>query len=558
MAEPEKETPVNVTDITTELDSLATQEKELMIAKNLAIDKAMRSDNPSDILKAMDAVKITTNEGSEDRKAFYEDPLSYHNQFGYKSAPNSMTYDTLFSMSRSPIVNAIIKKRKNQVATFSSPQKDRFSTGFIIRKKGHFIEKTKELSNTDRKRIDMLTEFILECGDDHSWSRDDFDTFLRKFIDDSLTYDQATFEIIRTKGGGLHEFVIPDSGTIRIADSYHDSDYRGEKKPIAGYYPSYVQMWDGQIKAEFYPWELCFATRNPTSRIYSNGYGRSELEDLVATVTSMLWSDQYNRNFFKVGASPKGILRVKGGTNNVRLQEFRQHWKAMVAGVENSWRTPVIDSESMEWIDLQTKNRDMEFGKWQEYLIKLSCALYTISPQEIGFPTGAQTASGGQSFQSNNEQSLKYSLDHGLKPLLKFAQAKINKYLVSQIFPDLVFEFVGVDAESEEEYRKRILDEVQYYKTVDEVRAYDNNEPLPDGAGEIIMNPTYTADRQQKAMAEQQGAEGEEGAPEGFDGEEGEEPPTAENQEAFDEAGIENPFAKSFHDMVDALEKGEI
>jgi len=304
---PEEERPLDKTGLTDQLDDLANKQREIEVEQNLLIDKAMKSENPADIVKAMDAVKITHNKASEDRKAFYEDPLSYHNQFGYKAVPNRMTYQTLFSMSRSPIINSIIKKRKNQVAMFSSPQKDRFSTGFIIRKKGHFIEKAEKLTNDDRTRIDKLTEFILECGENQSWSRDDFDTFLRKFTDDSLTYDQGTFEIIRTKVGGLHEFVIPDSATIRIADSYHDSDYKGRKTDIAGYYPSYVQMWDGNIKASFYPWELCFATRNPTSRIYSNGYGRSELEDLVATVTSMLWSDEYNRNFFKVGASPKGI-----------------------------------------------------------------------------------------------------------------------------------------------------------------------------------------------------------------------------------------------------------
>ena len=38
-------------------------------------------------------------------------------------------------MSKTPIVNSIIKTRKNQVADFAEPQEDKYSNGFVVRKK---------------------------------------------------------------------------------------------------------------------------------------------------------------------------------------------------------------------------------------------------------------------------------------------------------------------------------------------------------------------------------------------------------------------------------------
>jgi len=1007
MSEEKKDSHIEPT-LDVQLAEIETQKKELIIQEELYLQKAIDSKNPTEIVKAMNVVSIKQNAGKDERKSTFIDPFQFDESFGYKSSPNKLTYSTLFSMSKTPVINAVIKTRKTQVAGFGQPQKDRYSTGFIIRKKGHFIEDDKDLTKEEKQRIEELTEFILNCGSEHSWDRPDFDSFLRMFTEDSLIYDQSTFEIVRDMSGGINEFIITDGSTMRIADSFSDTDYKGDERvSVGGYYPSYVQMMGNRVHAEYYPWELCFGTRNRTSRIHSNGYGRSELEDMVSLTTSMLWSDQYNRNFFRQGAAPKGILRIKGGTNNARVQEFRQQWKAMVAGVDNcisgdviirtkekgtisvedyldgadekkaiiwvgdsweeglvyktsehkkicqtklsngesittspdhkfkiidekgelnwkkqqdlvygdtillnkkvidgdfipkwngkligkdlmevlgwqigdgymldngkhkhiqlnyhhekeldildrhlqilksyglnaeykikerteeqisyakekygfnnvskeihfiqiynndfvrwtkglgfndsingkvipnimttmpkeyiysflrgyfsadgsnhkgrtpilhvmdtklrnqtrdllnaigircnkgegksvgkfntkkgkpcclsikdkeiffdtigflqnhkqpigvkikneigkknkisqyfilkhlyaireniktgsvkdcilsqkernqinsilcgkdgcslnrlirisdkakyklpkwcldyhfeqvesiirtnilipmydvsinekrhqfignnilisnSWRTPVIDSESMEWIDLQRGHKDMEYSKWQEYLIKLACAMYTIDPSEIGFVSQNSVSGGGAMFETGNSQKIKYSKDKGLKPLLKFIAAQINKYIVSQIYPDLVFEFVGLDAESEQDYLDKIQKEVSNFKTINEVRKDAGLKPIE--GGDIVSNSAFMQGKQQEAqdkMMQQQeegaaGGGGDEG-----DGGEGQVDMSAFGVGGGEEGGEEaekaleiTPFAKDFNDMIDKLEKGEI
>ena len=69
----------------------------------------------------------------------------------------------------------------------------------------------------------------------------------------------------------------------------------------------------------------------------------------------------------------------------------------------------------------------MEYTSWMEYLIKLSCAIYSIDPTEIGWDI-SRGSSGGGLFEGSQEQRLKHSKDKGLYPLLKFIQRK-NKQI---------------------------------------------------------------------------------------------------------------------------------
>lgn len=539
-------------DLLKRYSEITNKKMELEIQENLLIENGLSSRDPQQVMKALQAVEIKKNKGVSDRKTTFVDPLAFNEEFGYKKSADKMSYFTLFRMGKTPIINSIIKTRKNQVASFSEPQEDRFKPGFVIEKKTYYKDKKKqELSKEDLENIEYITEFILNCGAEQSWSRDDFDTFLRKSVEDTLTFDQWNFEVVRRRNGTLLEFIPVDSMTMRIADSYDDASYKGNRESVGGYFPSYVQVINEQTYAEYYPWEMCFGRRNPTSRIHSNNYGRSELEDMVQIVTSQLWSDEYNRNFFKQGSAPKGLIKVKGGLNNPRLNEFKQQWKAMITGVYNSFKTPIIDTEEIDFIDLQKGNKDMEFGRWQDYLIKLACALYTIDPSEIGFSSSTGTGESNSMFETsgNAESRIKFSRDKGLLPLLKHIERQINKMVVNQIDPRYRFRFVGFDSETEEQNRTRWKDEVQYIKTIDEIRAEKDLEPLPNGQGNIIVNPTFTGKLQQDAMMQQQesmfaGAEDGEGEDGSVD---------------YDEQGEEvtekaiNPFREDFNNMIKIL-----
>ena len=542
-----------MTKLTKRIDTVTELQEKLEIKKAQLMDEAWKSSNPSDVLK----VKKIKEGGMEDskQKSYMFDPLDFQQSFEYKDKPTSVSYDTLRSMARTPIISAILKTRKNQVADFAKPQADKYSTGFIVRKKLKPRDKGRDFTDDEIDKAKEIEEFLLNCGVNNSWTHDDFETFLRKITEDSLIFDQFTFEVVRNNAGELHEFFATDASTFRLADSFDDEEYDNadiermtEREMIDGYYPSYVQIYQQQQVAEFYPWELCFGIRNPQTNIKANGYGYSELEELVTTVTSMLWSEEYNRRFFSQGSAPKGLLRFKGEVNDKQLKAFRQEFQTMVQGVQNSWKTPVV-SEEVEWIDLQKSNRDMEYTQWMEYLIKIACAIYSIDPNEIGFNINS-SSSGGATFESSNEQKLKHSKDKGLYPLLSFLQAKINKYLIAQIDPDYEFLFVGMNGLTISEQLDIDIKKLSNFQTVNEIRKAYNLEPVEDG-GDIILNPTYT---QNISMNQQQGMGGEEefGGMEDFDFGDNvfeEDEDEEENTFASDETK-ENPFVKAIRNNL--------
>ena len=161
----------------------------------------------------------------------------------------------------------------------------------------------------------------------------------------------------------------------------------------------------------------------------------------------------------------------------------------------NAHKTPILEADKFEWVDLHKSNNDMEFSKWQEYLVRVTCAVYKMDPAEIGFQSGSGIDQKSL-FEANNEYKLKYSTDKGLKPLLKFIQYQINKYIIWEINPDYEFAFVGLDAETQQQEEERLLKAADKYMEVNEVRKMRNLPEKPEY--DMIANPVI---QQAKTMA---------------------------------------------------------
>jgi hypothetical protein len=267
--------------------------------------------------------------------------------------------------------------------------------------------------------------------------------------------------------------------------------------------PAYVQVVNGQIENVFTDEELAFGVRNPRTDIYIQGYGYGELEQLITIITSHLYAEEYNRRFFMQGSAPKGILNFKGDAMTPDMLEgFRRQWRASIEGVENSWKTPILQSEAgIDWIELNKSNKEMEYNAWIEYLIKVICAIFLMDPAELNFDLhgGVQQT---PLFESSQEWKLKASRDRGLKPLLRFIAKQINEHIVSKIDDHFVFDFVGLDELTEQEKHTLRTEQVASYLTLNEVRRADDLGDLEHG--DMPMNPTYLQAMQIKMSMEQQ------------------------------------------------------
>lgn len=504
-------------DITNSLLMADQLTEKIAIEKNLIIKKALESNDIDAIFKAQAYLKKGNQVNKDSPQSLLIDPMSL-NGLGYQDKPLRMSLIMMRNMGKIPVIRAITGTRIDQVCNFSQPQKDKYSTGFIIRPKKQIRhgEKEEKLTKAQEKRIEFLTEFILNCGgeDIDHYRHDSFENFLKKYAKDSLELDQAPIQMINTLGGDLYSFQAIDGATVRIADTYFKQVEEDYKKAHAdeyvnGYLPYYVQVYMNRIINYYFPWEMDLGIRNPQTDIYSNGYGRSEMEDLITTITNILNADQYNANYFKVGSNPKGILRVTGNVNQTRLEEFRLHWQSQMAGVRNAHKLPIIEADKMDFINTQGSNKDMEYSKYYEFLIKIACAVFKMDPAEINFNIPGSSEQ-KPIFEGSSEAKLTHSKDKGLKPFLRFIQHKVQR-LIDRVDDEYEFLFVGLEQQDEQQELQDNISKIQNFMQLNEVRRkYGLPDLSEEEGGNMILNPQLMSMQIQAKMMKQQQQQGSE------------------------------------------------
>ena len=454
------------------------------------------------------------------------DPQSFNfMSYGYKEKFSFLDYTKLRTISYAdPIIAAIIQTRTNQVASFAVPQADKYNIGFKIKMRD---KKSHSSKGSDRRAFE-LGQFMMNCGFPESFDdtverkkRDNFETFLRKLTRDTLTFDQVNFEVVPRRNGMPAEFLAVDAATIRlIADAKERRDVNyghqdgspidyADVMPLApvktehkSKVPRLCQVVRGVIHHTYEEWEMALGVRNPRTDILSNGYGFSEIEMLMQTVTAHMNAETYNRRFFSQGSSIKGVLTFEGSVPPEQLEAFRRQWHQQVSGVNNAWKTPILGlgkESKVNWVNLHSTNREMEWGKYMEYLIKSICGVYQIDPIEIGFDISKNPSGQGQGLGLGGGfawERLQYSMDKGLAPLLRFLANMLNEYVIWRIDPDFEFEFVGLDARDEKDDLDNYEKQVKTYKTVNELRAENDLPPIKKAEdikspGDLILDTNF-------------------------------------------------------------------
>lgn len=436
-------------------------------------------------------------------KSFLNDPFMLLDQLGlnYRTAPSSLTYETLRLMTeKNVIVASVIQTRIMQMYSACQQQRNKYSVGFTV----SHLDPSRRLNSEEKNIVSYIIRFILNCGEGRPYGRDSFDTYIKKTVRDRLTYDQTATEVVNKFNGKPHEFVHVPADTVRlrrlplrVGRPQTEEEWRTT--------PRYVQVVDGVIVNDYTEDEMIFGVSNPRTDMRGNGYGWSELEMLISTITSQLWAEQWNQRIFSQGSTIKGVLNFAGKVPRDQLETFRRHWLAQISGVSNAWRTPVTNVENMQWIPMQMSNLDMGYQQWLEYLIKCIAAVFLIDPAEINFDTRAGVGSQPM-FMSSNEAQQKISKDRGLQPLLRHFSNLITRNIVQRIDPNYVFEFKGLDAQSEQQALELRMKEAQTYKTLNEIRAGEDLDPVENG--DAVMNPVYISYVNQKAMQAAQPAPG--------------------------------------------------
>lgn len=382
----------------------------------------------------------------------------------YYERPGSFGFDMMRNMVDStPVLSAVILTRQRQVKRFCRVQEGGKGPGFAVRLK----DQSANLGKRETESIKLLEGFFTNCGWESNprqrtrLKRDNFSGFMAKLIRDSLIMDSAPIETEwkRDKRLGLDGLYAVDGSTIRLCS---EDGYRGDDEIFA------LQVVQGNLRSAYTVDDLIYVPRNPRTDVLVGGYGMSETELLITTVTGLLNAMTYNNKYFDSNAIPKGMLHLSGDYSNEDLSAFKRYWNAMVKGINNAWTLPVMVSKNQEskasFENFGVDVNEVMFAKWMELLTSIICAIYGMSPDEINFSTfnsGASPLSG-----SDTEEKLINSKDKGLRPLLSHFEDLFSDYVVSEFGDKYVFRWTGLDETTPEQ----AWIEEQALSTVNEAR----------------------------------------------------------------------------------------
>jgi phage portal protein BeeE len=361
--------------------------------------------------------------------------------------PGKISYDTLRRAAMSVhIIRICIQTLKQKVT----------KTKWVIQN----TDINKRKIKGDDKRIKEIEELLRHPNSNN----ESFRTLMDKIIEDLLVLDAVSLEKTRYPDGKLAELFFVDSSTIRpVYDEKGDQDIeiplkvKGNDGEIEDLEVSYVQVLNnsqyggpesGDIVAAWPKKDFIHFHMNPQGAMEAFGYGLSPIEGILSVVANILNADNYNSTYFEEGAFPPIILQLIGQVNQRDLEAYREYLVSELTG--NFHRPAIMATEKAESLQIHNlkdnSNRDMQFMEYQNWLAKLCCAMYGLSPQDIGLTdtTGSKSVADEQSEISNSK---------GYSSILHLLQEVINEDIIWKDlgYEDLEFHWVATDIQNPQE-----------------------------------------------------------------------------------------------------------
>lgn len=392
--------------------------------------------------------------------AVLRDQLQYANRIGTpRSKPGAgISFATLRKFSvQYDVARAAINRRKRQLNQLDWD-----------------ISNADPDDKTDRKKeTKALKQQFVKIGG----YRVRFRELMDVMVEDLLVLDAVAIYKRPTRAGQLYNLLPVDASTIKL--NVDDAGMTPAPPAVA-----YEQWIRGKQVAEFTADEMYYEMLNPRT---NTPYGLSPLESLILGVSAALKSEVFNVNMLTEGNIPEGLFGVPPEWTPDQIKEFQLLWDAAVAGdaSANNKLKFVPSGPGATGYQPTVKPEDMRYKELQEWLMKKTCMLFEIQPQELGFTDTVNKSTG--------EVQQDIGFRTGLRPLAMFFEEIFTDVLqVDMGYPDLRFHFQGLDDVDEKAQAEIAEIEIRSgQRTVDEIRSERGWDPLGIDKPFVLGNPTF-------------------------------------------------------------------
>jgi len=346
---------------------------------------------------------------------------------------------------RIEVTQAITRTITRKVMAFAEPSQNDDLPGWRL----EAMDPKAVLGEDHIAYLHWLTQFLV-CGgrefdalQRRKRGREGYSSFLRKLVPDSLNLDHGVVELVPLRGAnGLDSFFMRDSSTFFLANT--------EVTPDAGKDPFFLvqEVNPGGI-IEFTHEQAALFQRNPQTDLEWCGYGLSELESCIETISNFLQAMAYTREGIDNNAIPRGILVMSGAYDPAQSQAFQAAWQAKVRGAQNAFGLPVMFSRGQtaaaNFIQTGAPFSEMAFAKWISLQSAIGCSIYGIDPAEIGMESFSDGKAGALGGGEDTSERLAAAKDKGFRPLMQDISGFTTQDILSRFAPWIRMRFTGLN-----------------------------------------------------------------------------------------------------------------
>lgn len=208
--------------------------------------------------------------------------------------------------------------------------------------------------------------------------------------------------------------------------------------------------------------------------------GRSPIQAQRDTIGIGLSNRDYVLNIHANGGRVRGALKHPGKLSPETVDSLRKNFK----GAVNSGEFPVLEG-GVEFQAISLTPADAEFVKTHNLTALDICAIYGVPPHKIAILDRA-------TFSNIEHQAIEY-VQETLLPTVKNWEPELRRKLLPvDIQKDHFYRF-NLDGRMRGDllsrYRAYAIARQWGWKSADDVLELENENPLPDGQGEIYLNP---------------------------------------------------------------------
>jgi SPP1 gp7 family putative phage head morphogenesis protein len=320
-----------------------------------------------------------------------------------RDIPNLTAFETLrYLAKKHPLAALCIRVRAQQIMALE----------------GRVVATHKQAQAAEQGTCDALNQFFRKPDGAMlapAWTQ--------MLVRDILEIDAPTIYKRPSRGGGLYGLEVIDGSTIKPV-----LDARGRTVayqqvlyglPLSQYLGRRVGMDESEVIGEFAPGELWYQPYSPQT---ASPYGRPAMEDMLELAWTMLKKIDFDLGHFTDGNIP-GALAVLDPANGSQVSPdqvgtFEDNFNAALQGDTQRGHKLKFIPFPMKVERLQQLSTGGQYeSAFEERMVKLVCALYGLTPAEVGFTEDVNKSSG------DSQENVQYRI--GIKPFARWMKLMV-------------------------------------------------------------------------------------------------------------------------------------